>query len=1042
MTVEIPISADIDLAGLNQKLAQFTRMVNGMGEQIARANRVQFTPISRATLDMARQFETTIQNISRLAPELHRRLKATGQDQAAIGDWQWERLYGDHGQRLRAQRNLFTLATGLDFQARPPAPGQGGGGGYSPPGGGGGSYSPPGGGGFGPGLQGVLSAGGTPGRTLAATMRGAQSGMAANLAQGGSASTGLGAGLMGGMAAGAGFLAVQGISALVSRIMGAIGDAQQETISAADLYRRTGGTGLGRSYAGVLAQSRRASRTLDVGFNEGLGLAEMAARRGNLNDILDLTGAVEQGGGFARGFGFDPGTGVSAFAGLRGVGVTRDNAESQRLGIAIATGIARAGVFARAEDFLAEIATYGETTARASLQQTNLEGFGATLASLVGMRIPGLDVRGAGNLLSQADASLRQGGAAGEASQAFLYRTLGTELGLSPIGAEIMQQGGLFATPNSIFGTDSEGRETVAGRYYRAHGLATPDLNDNRTNLDRVTEALQRRYGNRPELHAHALGRMFGLNYAQSLALMELTPEQRRFVGQNLNLSNEQLSNMRPEAVAQLGRVGAANAGELDAMATELGGRVGRNMLNPDDARSLSQAREAARNGDPAAVQALRELVARLTAQQGAEESEGNQTRRTIVGVANSVQELAGQAVPVLNTMRDALLTIAGRAMGLTGAATEAQLAGERARSSFDQETAGERAGLEADREAAQRSIAEIQARVDAERDPEASRALMAEMRAAQERARAASAGLAELDRRRAARVSEASGAATPARLSGSVTERALAFASMVEEAGGGQISANAAQAFAGNAIRESAMNPAAQGDLTTPGGASVGLLQWRGQRRANFQTMFGIDPAQASAQQQAQFAAWEVTGRVPPGVNPEVANRLPREGAAWRRIQEYVRQNGDTPENWAEGIARFYGRGSLPDRDAAVARRNAATLRGAQATPAPSGLTQASPMPPGAPVNSAANAGQGTAAAPLVVQGTVTGEVTVVNPQREPIAPPAPISGQFGPPRPSGAPAVQPVLPPRTTTPAPAALPPGAPLPSGPPPARMPMTR
>jgi hypothetical protein len=996
LTVEIPVSADIDLAGLNQKLAQFTRLINQTGEQIARAGRVQFQPISRATLDMARQYEATVKNISRLAPELHKRLQATGQGGMAPHEWQWERLYGDPNQRGRAQRSFFTLATGMDFGPRVPTAG-----GAVP------AYShamAP----SAPGIrqQGIISRladgienvarmGGMPGATVATGLHGGRAAAAGAAAGGAGAMGSIGAGVLGGLGAGLGFAAISGIGALMSRVMGAIGDAQQETIGGADLYRRTGGTGLGRNYAGIIAQNRRAARTLDMGFNETQALMGLAARRGNINDPLDLGRTVEQGGGFARAFGFDPSAGVSAFAGLRGIGVTQDTQQTARLGLAIATGIARAGVFGKAEDYLAEIATYGETTARASLQQTNLEGFNAALAGLAGMRLPGLDVRGAANLLQQADGALRGGGAAGEASQAFLYRTLGTEMGLSPIGAEIMQQGGLFATAGSIFG-----RGTVAGDYYRASGLGTPDLADPRTNLERVSGGLRARYGNRPELMAHAVGRMFGTNYAQSMALMRLSPEQMRGMG-TLNLSPEQMASMRPEAIGQLGRLGVAGVGDLDAMGAELAGRTGQRALRPEDATALSAARAAARGGSDEAVQQLRQIVARLTAAEGVEETEGDKTRRSITGLANSVQELSGTAVPVLNTMRDALLTIAGRAMGLKGAATASRLAADARGAEFDATNAPELARIASEEEQARTDMAAAQHRMDNERDPAANRAAVEAMRAARGRLAAAQEARRRLTAGRAAAVGQAGERAGP--VSGTQNQRARQFAEMIHEAGGGEIPHNAALGIAARAIRESGMRPHVLGDRNLPGGSSAGLLQWRESRRAAFQAMFGHDITESTEQQQAQFVAWETTGRVPPGVDPSVAARLARdrETPAWRRMQAYVAQHGDTPENWARAATQFYIRprdgvaeGNLSARDAAaVAATPLPAVPGAQTTP----------LPPGAPADAAAAAGQAPGA-PVVVQGTVTGEFVIRDQNGQPAGPPAAVSGEFGPARPNGA--------------------------------------
>lgn len=158
------------------------------------------------------------------------------------------------------------------------------------------------------------------------------------------------------------------------------------------------------------------------------------------------------------------------------------------------------------------------------------------------------------------------------------------------------------------------------------------------------------------------------------------------------------------------------------------------------------------------------------------------------------------------------------------------------------------------------------------------------------------------------------------------VLGRAAQFAEALLDAGGGDIPLNAAVGFAGSAIRESGVRPGIEGDLGMRGGSSAGILQWRGQRRAAFQAMFGVDLLQSTMQQQAAFTAWELTGRVPAGVDPAVAARFPRE-RSWSQIQGYVAQTGDTPANWGAAASVLFGRGADQVRDARVGAANATAL-------------------------------------------------------------------------------------------------------------------
>lgn len=637
MTVSIKVGAELDAAQLQQQLADLTRRINAAGQAIAQAGRVKFDPIPQATLEQAKRIEQTFRNIAKIAPDLAGRIKATGQQGAAFDGLDWSRLYGDPAQRFRAQRNLFSMVTGLGFGALPAAP------------------SAPG-------------AFGSPHPSLLTPRAPAMGSAAADLFEhalrsggrvGGIAATGLhagraaygrggfGAGMVGGLGAAAGFAAFQGIGALVGAVRQQIGAAEQESIGFADLYRRLGGTGAGNSFGGLRARVRAASDAIGIGYDEALGLAGIAARRGNLSGARDVAQVVELGGGFARGFGFEPGAGVAAFASLRGAGVARSTEEGRRLGLSIAEGIARAGVFAKAEDYLAEVAAYGEQTARATLTRPNVEGFNAALAGMIGQRRSGLDVTGAAAIINRADQAIRRGGAAGEAGQAFLYQSIGRRLGLDPLMVEVMQEGGLFATARNTFG-----RDTVAGDFFRGAGL-DPNNTDETPILQMVMEGLRQQYtGPNRRLLANATSNLLGVNQRQAMALLDLKPEQ--LGGLRELVSEDQLRNLTGTGIAQLGRIGAARGREgLTAIAAELMARTGRDALDPAERDRLIAAQRGTDDE-------LRRILAELTASRQAEETEGDRTRRTLQEIDKTLRDVATILVEPLNTARDTLLRIAG----------------------------------------------------------------------------------------------------------------------------------------------------------------------------------------------------------------------------------------------------------------------------------------------------------------------------------------------------------------------------------------------
>lgn len=108
----------------------------------------------------------------------------------------------------------------------------------------------------------------------------------------------------------------------------------------------------------------------------------------------------------------------------------------------------------------------------------------------------------------------------------------------------------------------------------------------------------------------------------------------------------------------------------------------------------------------------------------------------------------------------------------------------------------------------------------------------------------------------------------------------------------------NTAIAFAANAVQESRANPGtAAGDM----GASHGLLQWRGDRLANYIAKFGHPPEQGNLDEQLDFVVHELGST---------------EAGAYKRIQAAAAD----PAARAGAVSAYYERPK--DTQAEIARR------------------------------------------------------------------------------------------------------------------------
>jgi len=106
--------------------------------------------------------------------------------------------------------------------------------------------------------------------------------------------------------------------------------------------------------------------------------------------------------------------------------------------------------------------------------------------------------------------------------------------------------------------------------------------------------------------------------------------------------------------------------------------------------------------------------------------------------------------------------------------------------------------------------------------------------------------------------------------------------------------SKNEASAIVGNFMAESSLNTAAKGDLNMPGGASVGLAQWRGDRLENLKKFAAEKNMDINdPMTQAQFANFELQGS---------------ESRALKKLRE-ASAAGASPEQLAEIFGKFYER-------------------------------------------------------------------------------------------------------------------------------------
>lgn len=627
MSVKIPVSASFDQSSIDSQLQQFSQKLNALGQQIAEANKVQFEPVSKTSLDELKRITAQFEALKRVSGDLNRRINATGQKGAGFLELDWSQMYPDEHSRARQMAKAFQYVTGHQFSQQEQQPGQ-----QNKPQQ---PSSPP------------------PRHPFTnAAVNVAQAGLGAAGPMGGVASRALGAGMAGGFSAGimgllGGALAM-GVGKLVGDIRERIGKAEDNAVSFDTLKRTLGDVNV--SFESLRASVQGAAGDVKVTFDEAAKLTTSFTKLGNVagDQAMSLGGELRTGVEMSRSLGLDPSTGMSFLGTMRGMRATQDEQGSRRMALLIGETIAKSDAFAKSDEVMEAISGYVTAQTRASFG-ANVEGYAGMFSSMVGSGLAGMDPTNASSILSRINASLSAGGAHGEASQ-FFTSLVGRDLGLDPLQTQLLREAGAFATADQVFGAGSA--------YERATGRTIKLRRGDQTFLDASRERLAAQYGGDDErsvlLRAQAEANHFGISMTQALALNPLSGGQMGELESALNSINLNLADINLSGLSAMSKVVAGSANDRMGIATELWGRTGDDALSEEERRELNKIMTSGTDTEQ------RDLLLRLVATREQEVTQGKDIRDSKVAIENIKTLMAEQLLPVTQSMRDGIMWMAG----------------------------------------------------------------------------------------------------------------------------------------------------------------------------------------------------------------------------------------------------------------------------------------------------------------------------------------------------------------------------------------------
>lgn len=501
---------------------------------------------------------------------------------------------------------------------------------------------------------------------------GALGGMAGSMTSGGDGGMWGGAGSAVGSAIGGGAGMMFGgpigavVGALGSKLLGGIGAsidagmerAGQESSDYTDLRQALGATET--DFEDLRGSVRQATEGLGLAYNESAKMARAFGREAGKHSG-DISKEVSSAAGFARGYGMAPEMANQFFAQMRHYGQTSNDRDSKRLAVQIGEAVQRGGTSTKMDEVLSSISGYVSTATKASLTDANAGAYASFMASMTGLKTPGLsgDPAAAASMMGAADSAMRQGGGFGEASKNFslgLYqRKFGN--GFNVLDMDFMNEQGAFGTASRAYGRDSEAYkfaqmrgDTAKMRQYDEYASKGGDT----TVLAMQMQALEQQFGGSTDGFRKAIQSHFGVGAGQASAMFQAYKSDGGLgnLEKQLKQSGVDTGKLNTKQIMSLSELAVGDDSTLRKQADKLKGLTGSDALSKEERAKLSKAQES---GD---TEELRKVVLGMTALHDSTRDEGEKQRRVQADMNNAIQKLATELIPLTLRMKDGVVAL------------------------------------------------------------------------------------------------------------------------------------------------------------------------------------------------------------------------------------------------------------------------------------------------------------------------------------------------------------------------------------------------
>ena len=599
--------------------------ISRVGREVASATKTKFRVIDpRASADDLRVIDRQFEQLKRMSRATRDALRFSGQENAAFHEVDWARTHIDPKRAAELRNRAYQYVTrGTQFAPSGEANSAGG-------------------------PSSLLSEAAKRLLSGAGKGGGQVGGIVADAASKGMEGAGFGGALRFGALGMLGFGAFKAASA--------VNEGYENAKAASlDVDRIKRGMGdLGVNFETLRDAAYESAKGLGLNANESTKLAvEMNRTMGGFKSATDLLTETRNAAGFARSFGMgDPSQSGAFFASMRLYGASKTDQDNRKLALQIGEVISRSGMSAKADEVLAAIQGYVAETSRNSLSAPNASAYGTAFGGLMGLGLNGMTGDVASSILSSANRSMMNMGAAGEAGQNFTLAAYEMSGGrLNPIQAAILAEGGLFGTRGGAFGKGSAYAEYMRKQGRDVSGLG---LDSGVTNFQAIRDHLDRMGGD-PDLKLDMAKRYFGLSsYNQTAAMMQIDPRAAGRMDGLLKRNKIDLNSVNETGILTMGKIaGAGSIDDLRGISASLRARTGAGSLSASEREQLSSLEK---NGT---FDQLQDALVKIAATKEQQETEASKMLKQTKDVETAITELGTHLIGPVNTMRDALLSMA-----------------------------------------------------------------------------------------------------------------------------------------------------------------------------------------------------------------------------------------------------------------------------------------------------------------------------------------------------------------------------------------------